>query len=258
MEFDWHARYVQQAHWTSEVRRYLFQHLPKKLGLQILEVGSGTGAVLECLAKEIPHLQPAFTGLDISADYLTEAHSRLSGIDWIQGDAHHLPLPGAAFDIAYCHFLLLWVANPRRAVSEMRRVVRPGGWVFAIAEPDYTGRIDYPPELAELGNLQVQALHAQGADTGIGRKLCALMGQAGLQSIEAGVIGGQWQTPQSPEYIDHEWQVLRRDLGDRLSQGELDRLEQIDRQAWARGERVLFVPTFYACGQVSPSTDQSG
>lgn len=250
MDFDWHDRYMQQAHWTSGVRRYLFQRLGDRTNLQILEVGCGTGAVLECLGQEIPHLRPVFTGLDISTDYLAEARARFPGIHWIRADAHRLPLPDAAFDVSYCHFLLLWVADPMQALTEMRRVVRPGGWVFAIAEPDYTGRIDYPLEIAELGKLQAQALDAQGVDTALGRKLYALLSHTGLKNVEAGIIGGQWQSPHPPEHIDREWQVLRQDLGNRLSETRLDRLEQIDRQAWARGERVLFVPTFYACGQV--------
>ena len=43
---DWHARYVQQARWTNQLRHYLYRKAGLRDGQQILEVGCGTGAVL--------------------------------------------------------------------------------------------------------------------------------------------------------------------------------------------------------------------
>jgi hypothetical protein len=43
---------------------------------------------------------------------------------------------------------------------------------------------------------------------------------------------------------------LRADLEERISKRELERLEQSDLQAWEEQARILFVPTFYAYGQV--------
>ena len=77
----------------------------------------------------------------------------------------------------------------------MRRVVQPGGWVAALAEPDYGGRIDYPDALAALGWKQAAAVHAQGADIYAGRKLAGWLGQAGLKDIQVGLLGGQWGAP---------------------------------------------------------------
>ena len=80
----------------------------------------------------------------------------------------------ASFDICLCHFLLLWIANPLAALKEMRRIVKPGGWVLALAEPDYGSRIDFPPELEALGQAQSKALQSQCADVSVGRKLRGL------------------------------------------------------------------------------------
>jgi hypothetical protein len=81
--------------------------------------------------------------------------------------------------------------------------------------------------------------------------LGALFHQAGLQNIETGVLSGQWREPPSQVDLDLEWAVLEADLRGMLSIQELTRLRQIDRQAWQSGERLLFVPTFYAIGQAS-------
>jgi hypothetical protein len=46
-----------------------------------------------------------------------------------------------------------------------------------------------------------------------------------------------------------EWQVLEADLEDTLAPARLADLRRIDAAAWEKGDRVLFVPTFYAWGR---------
>jgi hypothetical protein len=104
--------------------------------------------------------------------------------------------------------------------------------------------------LVETGRLQAESLARQGADTRLGRRLSALFHQAGLQNIETGVVSGQWREPPTQAELDQEWAVLESDLHGILTGQELARLRQIDREAWQSGERLLFVPTFYAIGQV--------
>jgi hypothetical protein len=129
----------------------------------------------------------------------------------------------------------------------MQRVTRPGGWVLALAEPDYGGRVDYPEALAEAGRLQAEALRAQGAEPNMGRRLMALFRQTGLAQVSAGVLGGQWHSDDPGDWRA-EWAVLRADLGDRLTEAEYELLYRIEAEARQTGERVLFVPTFYAAG----------
>jgi SAM-dependent methyltransferase len=244
---DWHTRFTQQARWTAELRRYLFTRARLDRPRRILEVGCGTGAVLASLSSDPARL----FGLDINRDFLHQAAGHAPGTRLVQGDAHHLPFTGSQFDCVYCHFTLLWVADPIQVLSEARRLVRSGGWVMALAEPDYGGRIDYPDELVEIGELQAESLQRQGADIRLGRRLGALFHQAALRNIETGVVSGRWHEQPSPADLDLEWAVLESDLQGKLSDQELSRLRQIDRQAWQSGERVLFVPTFYAIGRAS-------
>jgi ubiquinone/menaquinone biosynthesis C-methylase UbiE len=242
---NWHARFTQQARWTEDIRRYLFKRIRLTTGQRLLEVGCGTGAVLSSLAGAGCWIH----GLDIDQDFLHQAQQNTRSTCLVQGDAHHLPYASESFDIAYSHFLLLWVFDPARVLSEMRRVVQPGGWVLAMAEPDYGGRIDYPENLIHLGELQEAALSRQGAETRLGRRLAALFHTAGLQEVETGVLGGQWRAAPSLEDLASEWEVLESDLGDRLTPEELARFRNIDAEAWSLGQRVLFVPTFYAIGR---------
>jgi SAM-dependent methyltransferase len=199
-------------------------------------------------------------GLDISSDHLDLAATNLPGIPLTRGDAHDLPYPAAVFDIALCHFLILWVSDPGMVVREMGRVTKPGGVVLVLAEPDYGGRIDYPPELGVLGDWQRTSLLRQGADPLIGRSLRAVLKQAGLIDIEAGLLGGQWSGTPPPEDWEMEWKVIEEDIKivtDISAASEINKLQELDKLAWEKGERVLFVPTFYACGRV-PAASPNG
>src|SRR3990172_4682062 len=155
---NWHARYTQQANWTRELHEYLFQRTGIEEANGVLEVGCGTGAVLSGIQTHALH------GLDVRPASLMEARVHAPAASLTCGDALSLPYPDETFDITFCHFLLLWVREPRRALLEMRRVTRPGGSVLALAEPDYSARVDEPAELAVLGRWQAESLRGQGAD----------------------------------------------------------------------------------------------
>lgn len=241
---QWHQRFTHQLNWTGQVREFLFQKAALPPEPEIIEIGCGTGAV-------IPHL-PTEThsyGLDINRAFLAHAVELNPQVCFTCGDAHALPLTSNHFDAVFCHFLLLWVADPVVVLAEMSRICKPGGAVLILAEPDYGGRIDYPDALAQLGSLQTGSLRTQGADPLIGRKLPGLMQNAGLENIQIGIIGSQWQPPVSPEQMTSEWQTLRHDLST-LPDEQFNRYLDEDQAAWEDGSRVLFVPTFYAYGEV--------
>jgi SAM-dependent methyltransferase len=242
----WHARFGQQAGWTRDLRRYLYERAPLAEARRVLEVGCGTGVITADLAACSP---ASIHGLDLSFSHLHFARQHDAATGFACGDALALPYADGAFDFTCCHFFLLWVSRPAVALAEMRRVTRAGGAVLALAEPDYGGRIDYPPELARLGQWQREALKRQGADPEMGRQLGGLLRRAGLQSVETGVLGGQWGAAPAAEARASEWAVLQADLRQTVAPEVLRQLQAQDAAAWRRGERVLFVPTFYAWGR---------
>ncbi|HBX70605.1 MAG TPA: hypothetical protein DEH25_14790 [Chloroflexi bacterium] len=258
---QWHERYQQQTHWTKDIRRYLYDLSGLSTAKRVLDVGCGTGALLEELDKNAGETTLGFDGdlygIDISANNISYANSSGVVTNLILGDALSLPFAEGSFDITLCHFFLLWITHPEIALAEMVRVTRPSGAILAIAEPDYGGRIDYPLELNKLGKWQVESLRKSGADPYIGRRLREIFIQAGLVDIHTGVLGGQWSSNISHKEIQSEWDVLRFDLEalfaddpDTGWQAEFERLRALDELAWIRGERVLYVPTFYALGHV--------
>ena len=242
---DWHTRYVQQARWTEQLRSYLFGKVGIPAGGRVLEPGCGTGALL-C---EFPPLT-TLHGLDVNYAVLDKAGQHAPGAVLACGDVASLPYADGVFDLAYCHFLLLWLPDPLGALKEMRRVTRSGGVVLALAEPDYGGRIDYPEPLSQVGRWQADSLRKQGADPVMGRKLAGLFVRAGFRGVESGILGGEWHEGGSPVEDEQEWNVLAHDTEGAVSREELLRLKTLDQAARANGERVLFVPTFFAWGRV--------
>ena len=244
---QWHKRFEQQARWTESVRRFLFQQANLTQAKAILEVGCGSGAILHDLAQ----LTGArLAGIDLQLDYLKFAKFQAPSAILAVADGISLPFAADAFSHTCCHYFLLWASDPLRTLAEMRRVTQPGGFILALAEPDYGGRIDYPEALAQIGRLQEQSLRRQGADPYIGRKLMSLFHRAGLKNVAAGVLGGQWSEPLRADEQALEWQTLESDLAGLVTHVLLDELQKVDIEAWRKGERILYVPTFFALGQV--------
>ena len=253
---QWHTRYSRQAGWTQQLRRYLFKRAGIQSARLVLDCGCGTGA----LEADAGGLDSTFEGICVGLDIdpINLAYAKSLGVEFplSQGDALRLPFAGGTFDITFCHFLLLWVGDPLRALQELRRVTRPGGCVLALAEPDYGGRIDFPPELELLGSWQQASLRSQGANPWIGRRLGWMFHQTGLEEIETGVLGAHWSGSPSNDELESEWAVLNSDLEIMLGTGddapwqaEFDKLKRLDEITWKHGERVLYVPTFYAIGK---------
>jgi ubiquinone/menaquinone biosynthesis C-methylase UbiE len=242
-----HQRYRIQASWTTAIRKKLYAKTDLSGARRVLEVGSGTGV----LTAEISDSSQTRTyGIDVDpqATHLArelDVHTR-----YLVGDGMALPFAGNAFDITFCHFLLMWVSDPLEILHEMARVTVQDGYVLALAEPDYGGRIDYPSELNQLGRWQGEALASLGANPTIGRRLRSLFTHAGLTQIQVGVLGGEWTAEIDNEALQSEWETLNADLGNRFSDEVLHHLQHIDDQAWQEGTRILYVPTFYACGRV--------
>jgi ubiquinone/menaquinone biosynthesis C-methylase UbiE len=241
---DWHDRYVHQARWTRDLRRYLFDKAGLNSAQRILEVGCGTGAILtELVPPSARH------GLDLDRAALLRARVHAPGAFLANADALRLPYAGYAFDIAFCHFLLLWVSDPLQVIREMARVTRPNGFVIALAEPDHTARVDKPDSLAPLGQWQTEALRAQGADVAFGARLADTFDRAGIEIVETGAlqsVGGE----ASREAREDEWRTIETDLAASVPGEDLRTMKALDEQAWERGERVLFVPTYFVLGRV--------
>lgn len=91
----------------------------------VLEVGCGTGLVLERIAKFAKNAE----GIDLSPGMLQKARER--GLSVREGSATDLPFPDNSFDVTCSFKVLAHIPDIEKALSEMARVTRPGGVVLA-------------------------------------------------------------------------------------------------------------------------------
>jgi len=246
---QWHQRYQQQAHWTQNLRKYIYDQIGIQHANRILDIGCGTGV----LEEELNRLASAkIFGLDIDINALRNAQVIAQNSIYTNADCLQLPYPSRTFDVTLCHFLLLWVKEQLNAVKEMARVTKPHGFILVLAEPDYGGRIDFPTELSPIGTWQIESLKEQGANPFMGRELRAIFSGAGLVDNEVGILGGQWKEKKTDLEIELEWEVIHSDLH-QINEFTIqeDKLKALDLISRKTRQRILFVPTFYAFGKVN-------
>lgn len=103
----------------------------------ILDLATGSGDVAFALSKALPPNR-AITGMDFCQPMLDEAKikqqssGRFPNITFVQGDGLALPLADSTFDAVTVSFGLRNMADRHRALSEMRRVLHPGGRLYVL------------------------------------------------------------------------------------------------------------------------------
>jgi ubiquinone/menaquinone biosynthesis C-methylase UbiE len=98
---------------------------------EVLEVAVGTGRNFPFYPQGV-----RLTGIDLSPPMLEIAWERADEVgvdaDLREGDAQELPFPEASFDTVVCTLSLCNIPNDRRAIAEMKRVLRPGGRLLLL------------------------------------------------------------------------------------------------------------------------------
>ncbi|MER6010697.1 methyltransferase domain-containing protein [Streptomyces bluensis] len=157
--------------------------------MKILDIGCGPGTITADLAGLVP--DGHVTGVDRAPDILdraraTAAERGLTNIDFAVADVHALDYPDDAFCVVHAHQVLQHVGDPVRALREMVRVTRPGGYV-AVRDADYAAMTWFPlsPGLDDWLDLYRRVARANGGEPDAGRRLRSWALRAGLTDITA-------------------------------------------------------------------------
>lgn len=142
--------------WSQLAGDDFLNWLAPDTGWRWLDIGCGNGAFTEMLANR--YAPSSLHGIDPSDAQLTYARARpaLRNAHLRLGDAMALPYPADTLDAAVMPLVIFFVPNPATGVSEMVRVVRPGGVVAVYAWDMDGGGFPY--------DALFRAMHASGVD----------------------------------------------------------------------------------------------
>jgi SAM-dependent methyltransferase len=190
--------------WPAPDRRERWRQLLALLEPQpaqrVLDVGAGSGAAVLALQSRV-----GGGGLAVGTEYGTPT-SRAGGLrrlqeSWAQrgasfsavaADAQALPFRSGAFDAALCVNVLEALPDRLRALTELRRVLRPGGRAL-VAHDDWESQV-YSGDDRELGRRAVRAYADAtvgtyaASDGQMGRRLWGLFRRAGFREARLHVL----------------------------------------------------------------------
>jgi ubiquinone/menaquinone biosynthesis C-methylase UbiE len=128
-----------RAIWPQELplfERYVRGGLPSSP--RLLDAGCGTGEITGRLAELFPGA--TVLGVDVEERHLASARARLgafaSRVSFERRSVFDLELPPGSFDLVVCRHVVQAIPHADRVLAELRRVLRPGGWLHLLAE-DY-------------------------------------------------------------------------------------------------------------------------
>lgn len=156
-------------------------------GSRVLEAGCGTGAQTVILARNSPEAR--ITSIDISPESLKKAEENVrshgfSNVTFRQGDIFHLPFAPASFDHIFVCFVLEHLAEPGRALEQLRPLLNDGGTITVI-EGDHGSAYFHPDNTdahRAIGCL-VELQRRGGGNALIGRQLYPLVSAAGFSDV---------------------------------------------------------------------------
>lgn len=107
----------------------------------VLDIGAGAGQILKHLLKFGP-VDAEIVACDLSHQMLRRARKRIRSDRprYVAADMTHLPFADASFDCVTCGWVIEHLPDPKPGLTEMSRVLKPGGSMFLLATEDtYSG-----------------------------------------------------------------------------------------------------------------------
>lgn len=117
----------------AEVEQALVELLPPERVKNLLDIGTGTGRVLQLFDRHVDH----GLGLDLSREMLAVARANLADSRYAhctlrQADMYQLPVAERSFDLVVLHMVLHFSDRPASVIAEAARALAPGGHFLIV------------------------------------------------------------------------------------------------------------------------------
>ena len=167
---------------------YLMPHL--RSGLRVLDFGCGPGTISVGLARAV---EPGeLHGIDMEESQIDLARSAAeagghANTTFHVGDVTNLPFEDDHFDVAHCHAVLMHVPDTAATLSEVKRVLKPGG--IAASREMFVSSSFLEPGNEDIGaawDTFAKLLQGNGGHPQMGKELKSRFLEAGFSEIQTG------------------------------------------------------------------------
>jgi len=235
---------------ASEAAAFVLPQL--KSPMRLLDFGCGPGTITNDLAE---HLLPdgSVVGIDSSEVVIEQARSpavqkKLANVEFEVNSIYETGYEPASFDAAYAHQVLQHLSEPVAALSEVKRVLKPGG-ICAVREVDWGVSAIWPNDerLSKFFDVYNRVAERNGGDAFAGRRLKQWFTEAGFGDLVVTTSTWTFAEESGLEWWGEQWaeRILQSDLAKRaveygiatesdlqeISQGWLD---------WVQAEGAFF------------------
>lgn len=179
---------LQMGQWSRPVGEQFVAWLDVPAGLRWADVGCGNGAFAQVIFNRA---RPSFVaGVDPSEGQIDYARKRIGAANakFDVGDAQNLPFADASFDVSAMALVIAFVPDTARAVAEMKRVTRPGGWVGTYMWDMMAGGVPVRPVYEALRKMGYDPALPPRAEASRREAMQDYWQKAGLQDVETTVI----------------------------------------------------------------------
>jgi SAM-dependent methyltransferase len=196
-------------------------------GELVLDVACGTGALSSAAADAGARA----VAVDLAPGMVEVA--RANGVDARVMDAETLDFPDGSFDHVVCGFAIFFLPDPERALSEWRRVLRPGG---GLAFSTFVRR---DPRWAWVAELLPERVRPRPAPDRFDSEpeLAGLVESAGFADVRFERASYELRFADADEWWAWSWSHGHRRVLGRLTPDELDAFRA------ATGERIAAMPS---------------
>jgi SAM-dependent methyltransferase len=168
-----------------------------RAGERVLDVACGTGVLAREAAARVG-AAGFVAGLDPGAGMLEVARQIAPGVEWRLGAAESLPFADESFDAVVSQFGLMFFADPREALRQALRVLKPGGRLAVAVWDSLDDNPAYAAEVALLERLAgTPAADAVRTPFALGNRqdLAALFADAGVAGVDVATRKGTARFP---------------------------------------------------------------